>query len=88
MKRDYLQIADPAWPAGTILQVTPPHDLGHAPMYIWREKEQDFYVCGFVRRGELAAYLRSWLCRGVRYAECELLGAPAVLLQAHLEPAA
>lgn len=87
MKRDYLQVADPAWRYGTRLRVTPPNDLGHVPMYIWRDKEQDFYLCGFVRRDERVMFVRSWMCRGVRYAECMLLGAPAVLLQAHLEPA-
>jgi len=86
MRRRYLQPAEPAWEPGTVLQVFAPHNLTHAPIYVWHEKEQDMILCGFLAQGTEVTYTRAWRVRGLRYAECSSSGAPVILMQASVRP--
>ncbi len=79
--------AEPAWRPGTVLRVFAPNKLTHAPTYVWHEKRRDFEISGFVPKGTVVTFVRSWMCHHIRYAECNHNGAPLILLQASVEPA-
>lgn len=79
-----LQPVDPAWGYLDELIVSPPAGCEHAPVYIWNGCAME--VIAYLPAGTRVRFVRSW-DNGVRYAEALLGGAPAIMMQACLEPA-